>query len=307
MAKFGKRKYNLTDFFSNYFNNFGRMLLANLFFCIPLAGFSTGLYFLMMKNNGISIFLVLLLIPLMSPFFAGLINSLRKLTAEKKVHPVKDFFGGIKQNWKFFFVNSIMLYLFSAGLWLSIEYIKSNPGNTLFIIYMILMCLADLIFILVELSAVVMAVTVDIKFPELVRNSFILIVNGFTNHLKTLLTLLFAAAVIYSIAALINNPIISLIVLGVLMLTIIPSMVLYIIVYNSYQNIEKHVIDPYLEEKKHEQKLSLQKAEDEKLTIEDLQPLAIGDPEEYVSLNGKTIKRKTVVKMIEARRNSIES
>ena len=35
--------------------------------------------------------------------------------------------------------------------------------------------------------------------------------------------------------------------------------------------------------------------------------LAKGDPEEYVFLNGKTVKRKTVIKMIEVRKNTQQS
>ena len=41
---------------------------------------------------------------------------------------------------------------------------------------------------------------------------------------------------------------------------------------------------------------------DELLTVEDLLPLSEGDPEEYVFLNGKTVKRKTVQKMIEVKK-----
>ena len=36
----GKKKYSLAEFFSGYFDNFGNMLLVNLFYCIPLAVFS---------------------------------------------------------------------------------------------------------------------------------------------------------------------------------------------------------------------------------------------------------------------------
>ena len=45
------------------------------------------------------------------------------------------------------------------------------------------------------------------------------------------------------------------------------------------------------------------KENDEKLTVEELEPLAKGDPEEYVFLNGKTVKRKNIIKMIEVRKN----
>ena len=36
----GKKKYSLADFFSGYFDSFVKMLLVNIFYCIPLAVFS---------------------------------------------------------------------------------------------------------------------------------------------------------------------------------------------------------------------------------------------------------------------------
>lgn len=305
MAQTKKRKYNLTDFFSVYFENFGKLLLVNLLFCIPLALCLGGIYLIVRQTGSVSLFVVLLTIPLMSPFFAGLTNVLRKMTAEKTFRPIRDFFGGIRHNWGFFLINSILLYFLSAGMWIGIEYCKSTPDNSMFVVYTIIMAITAVIFLLVDLSAVVMSVTVELKFPELIRNSFILIINGFTNHLKTLLTLLFSAAVIYSIVALINQVMAVLIVMGVLTITIIPTLLMYIIVYNSYQNIEKHVISPYAQQKQEEQRIRLEKEAEDQLTVEDLLPLAKGDPEEYVFLNGKTVKRKTVIRMIEVRKNQL--
>lgn len=87
------------------------------------------------------------------------------------------------------------------------------------------------------------------------------------------------------------------------MFTVIPSFIIYIIVYNSYQNIERIVIQPYIKSQKDEKLMQLQKEKDDKLTVEELERLAKGDPEEYVFLNDKTVKRKTILKMIEVRKN----
>ena len=79
---------------------------------------------------------------------------------------------------------------------------------------------------------------------------------------------------------------------------------MYIIIYNSYQTVDKYIIVPFSEEAKRARQKELDKQRDEELTIEDLESLAEGDPEEYVFLNGKTVKRKTVLRMIEVRKNN---
>lgn len=301
MAANASRKYGLSDFFANYFSNFGRLLLANLLFCVPLAILGGGVVLLTNRLGSLSMFVVFLLIPLMSPFFGGLFNVCRKLTADQGFHPLKDFFRGVRDNWLFFLVNSMMLYALTVGFYIMVPLSRSADSSGL-TMYLITMIITAAVFVLAEFSAVVMAVSVELKFADIFKNSFILLLKGFANHLRTLLSLLFLGFVVYSIAALINEMTIVLIVTGVLVLTVLPVMTVYIITYNAYQTIEKHIIQPYSKEvQQAEQQRRLQEQEDA-LTIADLEPLAKGDPEEYVYLNGKTVKRKVILQMISVRR-----
>ena len=305
MAYARERKYSLGDFFSCLMSNFGRLLLANVLFSIPLAVF-TGTFVFIMLRRGISVFAVFLLIPLMSPFSAGLINVCRKISADRKCSTFKDYFGGIRNNWKFFLVNSFFLYILSVSVWASTAFFSQNNSGIM-IVLMIFMILTAVLFVLIELSAVVMAVSVELKFAEIIRNSLIMVINGFTNHLKTLLSLIFMASILYTIVVLMPTPLVSLIVLTVLTVTVVPSTAFMILVYNSYQNVEKIVIKPYLKQKQEEARDRLEKEKEDSLTVEDLMPLSIGDPEEYVFLNGKTVKRKTILKMIEVRKSGEQS
>lgn len=299
-----KRKYNLTEFFGNFFANFGRLMIVNILFSIPLAAFVGVLFLIGSQGGGVSFLLVFMLIPLMSPFFAGLTNVCRKLTSVGKVRPIKDFFSGIASNWLFFLVNSVFLYIFSMSVWASAQFFRGMEMSIELVAYLITIILTAILFIFVELSAVVMAVSVELKFTEIIKNSFVLVIKGITNHLKTLFSLMFALTLVYSLVLLVREPIALSIIFGVLMVTVLPAFLMYIIVYNSYQTVEKLVILPFSKEQKQAAESALEKAADEALTIEDLEPLAKGDPEEYVFLNGKTVKRKTILKMIEVRKNS---
>ncbi len=306
MSVTGSRKYSLSDFFSGYFSNYGRLLLSNLLFCIPLAVFIGILVLISQFVENLSWFIIFLLIPFMSPFFAGLTNVCRKLTAEKAVRPVKDFFSGIKDNWLFFLINSILLYALTSGMFVMLALNRqADSGAVTF--YLIIISLTSLLFVLIEFSALTMSVSVELGFADIFKNSILLVGKGIVNHLKTLFALLFVAFFMYSIAALINSFIPLLVVYGILCLLSLPTLIMYIIVFNSYQTVDKYVISPFSQESRREEQKRLDKQKDEELTIEELEPLAAGDPEEYVFLNGKTVKRKTVIKMIEVRKNTQQS
>lgn len=302
MSETKTRKYSLSDFFVNYFSNFGRLLLVNIMFSIPLAVFVGGIIALTYTQHELSWFIVLLIIPFMSPFFAGLTNVCRKLTAYKKFSPIKDFFSGIKNNWLFFLVNSVFLYVLTVGLMFLIT-LRSQSGSGAVIMYMVIMLLSAALFMFMDLSAVVMAVTLDIGFSDVIKNSMVMIIKGFVNHLKTIFSLMFVAFIVYSILALINLMTPVLIVAGVLTATVLPTMVMYIISYNSYQTIEKHIILPYSQQVQKEKQARIDKEKEDAMTIEDLEPFAKGDPDEYVLFNGKTVKRKVILQMIEVRKN----
>ncbi len=302
MSDSNSRKYNLSDFFSNYFAHFGKLLVVNLLFCIPLAVLIGTAVLLTQFLGELSWFVVFLVIPLMSPFFAGLTNVCRKLTANHGMEPVRDYFNGIKQNWLFFLINSFFLYALTAGVFIIIVLNRESGSSGPIFAYMIIMLITSLVFILMDFSAVVMSVSVELGYADILKNSLVLIGKGIVNHLKTLFALLFMGFLLYTTIALIQQPIVSMILMGVLTLLFLPTLMMYTITYNSYQTIEKHIILPYSEEHQRIQRIQEEKKKDEQLTLEDLEPLAEGDPEEYVFLNGKTVKRKTILKMIEVRK-----
>ncbi len=302
MSESKSRKYGLSDFFTNYFSNFPSMLLVNALFCIPLALFIGAMVLFYRMSGEISWFVLFLAIPVMSPAFAGLTNVCRKLTATGKVSPIRDFFVGIRSNWLFFLVNSLLLYALTSGVFVMTN-LNKQAGSTSVTVYFVTTIITAILFLFVDFSAVVMAVSVELRFSDVLKNSFILIVRGFLNHLRTCFALLFIGFILYTILALVNQMLPVLIIAGVLTATVLPVIVMYTITYNSYQTIEKHIIMPYSKEMQQQKQAQLVQEKEDAMTIEDLEPLAKGDPEEYVFLNGKTVKRKTILKMIQVRQS----
>lgn len=298
----GKRKYSLSDFLSGYFGNFGKLLIVNLLFCIPLALFSGILFAVFYMTGVINILVLLSLILLLSPFFTGLAYVCKKVTERKEIAPWKDFKKGVTENLKFSLVNGAVVYVVTSGLYVTFAYFREHLDNPMVLIYLIFSALVTVVFVCAELSVTTMAVSVDLKGSALLKNSVMLILPGFRQHIKTLLTYLFISSLLFSTAAVTGNTITVLIVMGILTLLLLPALLTHIMVYNSYQTIEKIVISPYMEEHQKQRQRHEQEQKEQQITIEELEALSKGNPDEYVSLAGRMVKRSTVRKMLETKK-----
>ena len=157
-------------------------------------------------------------------------------------------------------------------------------------------------FICYENSFLTMMVTVDLSFPELVKNSVLLVAGGLFGHIKTLISFSILGIIIYSIVMFAgNNSFLIASVAALLTLSVMPVLCSYIVVFNSFQTVEKQIIVS-AEEKKETENV---KKETVNTTVDkdELEKLAKGDPEEFVFLDGRMIKRKSIIKMLEKLNN----
>lgn len=293
----------LAKFFSDYFGNFGKFFIVNILFIIPLLIFG-GLALLVSYLTGsINIFIWFLLIPLMSPFCAGAFYICRKAATEQTVNPVKDFFKGIKSNWKYFLINSLILYAVVSGLWMTYSFYRDNLDNTMIIVAFVFSVIFTLYFAFMEFLIPVMSVSVELKFIEILKNSVVLALGGFVNNLKTTLSLMLVGSVIFTIIQLTGNIILGLIITGILLIVILPVFCIYIITFNTYKTVEKFVIKPYAEA--HAEETKQQEKEDavSEFDEDELKKLADGNPDEFVFLNGRMLKRSAIQKILENKKN----
>lgn len=291
-------KNGLAKFFSDYFGNFGKFFIVNILFNVPLLIFG-GLAFLLSHLTGtINIFVWFLLIPLMSPFFAGSFYICRKIATDQPVNPVRDFFKGLKDNWKYFLINSIILYAIVSGLWVTYGFYRDNLGNPMIIAALVFSVIFTLYFAFMEFLIPVMSVSVELKFIEILKNSVVLALGGFVNNLKTTLSLMFVFSVIFTLIQFTGNIILGLIITGILLIVILPLFCIYIVTFNSYKTVEKFVIKPYAEEHAEETRQQEREEAVSELDEDELRKLADGNPDEFVFLNGRMLKRSAIQNML---------
>ena len=95
MKKGKQRIYSLIDFFTCMMDQFGQVIIVDLLYSIPVLIFG-GIMFGLSFVTTLNIFIVFLLIPLLSPFTAGLFYCAGRVTLKEKLSAVRDFKKGMK-------------------------------------------------------------------------------------------------------------------------------------------------------------------------------------------------------------------
>lgn len=293
--------YKLADFFSCFFDNFGKMFTANLLFDIPLIVFAGVIALTSYILGHINIFVCFLLIPLISPFFFGLMYVCRKLTLKEKFSPAKDFFKGVRENFKYSVLNGMIVYIIVLGMWLAFSFYRDNLEQPLIIVSFVFSIILGIYFLFMEFLISTMIVSVELKFMEILKNSVVLTLAGFFGNIKTLISFMLVFSIIFTIFSLVGNLIVSIIIIALLVIILLPALCTYIITFNAYQTIEKYVIAPYNEEHAEENRQQQKESAVSEMNIDELCELAQGNPDEFIFLNGRMLKRSAIQKMVEKR------
>lgn len=304
MSQTVQQDYRLGKFFDRYRSNFPKLLCVNLLFAIPLAVFIGIMALITYLTGGVNIYIAAFGIPFLSPFFAALTYIAKKLTVRQEIRPVKDFIKGIKDNWKYFLINSFLVYIIFIGLYITFSFYQYFSDIPTITVSIIMTSIVTLFFLFMEFTIPVMAVSVDLKFMQIIKNAVFFVLLGLTNNLKTLLSLLFVFCILFSLVQFSFLPIVTICFLAVVTLTLLPVLLVYIVVFNSYQIIEKNIINPYLKEHQSNPKDTETKKTHKTYDYAELERLAKGDPDEYVSLDGRMLKRSTISKMAQAHKDN---
>lgn len=287
----------LIDFLANILTeNFKTLVLTNLLLDIPLVIIAGIIALISYFLGGIYAFIVMLVIPLLAPFSAGVFYIVRNIAKGEKIKIAEQFKRGIKDNAFQFFLQGLIHYFVFSGFYVAFEFYRNDLSNPLIISALVASIIVALIYIFMTFNMGMMTVTVKLRSIDIFKNSLLLSFMAIIQNGKTLLALLFIFALIFSIVFLISDMIIAVCVLAALMLFILPTLIFLIIGYNSYPAIKDFVIDSKVEKKSQEEKKEVILPQ---LTAEELEGYAEGDPNEYVYVDGKMVKRATVLKMLE--------
>lgn len=294
------KEMRTTRFFNLYFSKFKYIVLSNFLFLVPVLIAAAYIYGTYIFFDGLNIIASTAAIILLNPFVAGLTLVSRYIYTEKEFSVVKTFFRGIKENWAKFLAHGVILYAVFAISYFSIGlYYSGTKSNVLFWVPLAITAIIALFALFSSYYTNIMTVTMDIKLKDIYRNCALFSFGELKNNIFVTFALLIFAAVIFTLAVILNNPLAFLIIVGVLTVFIIPSTIQYIITFYVYDNMVG-ILD---KSKKNERKSKAEKAsvktQVDKDEAEEISRLAPQTQDEYIFHNGKMIKRSAVEKQLQ--------
>lgn len=292
----------MVNLFSIYFKNLPKLLLANLLFAVPFVLF-TGLFnFLGSKLQVMSIFVALLCVVFVTPFFAGITLVTRNLVRDESVTSiVKLFFKGIKENYKKFIFHGIVLYFAVLACYFSVAlYWNLSKTSGLFYLPLVLTSIITLACVFAFYYIPVMTVTLDLPLKYIYKNSFLFSFGEFKNNLFATVGLfilfLIGATTFLSVWWL-------LLIFIVLFLPSTASFIVNFYVYDDMMSLNESKAEKSQEIqdkiKIQNDKLHKENIENvvEKLDFSSLDLDENKDGEEFLYFNGKMLKRRVLIQM----------
>lgn len=254
------QKKRFFHFFELYFRKFWKLITLNLIyilFCIPIVT--------------------------IGPATAAMTYILKNYTMERPVFLWSDFLEAFKKNWKKSFVmgviDVVVLFLtFTAYRFYSAQV----ESNNFFYVPLVLVLSIGFIALLASMYMFIMIPILDMKFRPMLKNALLLSIIGIkTNLITTVFVLLISLLMFFFFPFTI--------------LLIIPlyfSTVWFIMTFNSFQYVEKYIINPYYEQsgERRPDVLYMDDREEDEFIFEDIGSQEVPVETKKTGKRAKTIK-----------------
>lgn len=304
-----KTKLGITRFFTGYFQNFHKLLLANVLFAVPLLIFGGGFYLLNTVTNLNLSFVYMLPIIFVFPFFSGVTVITRNIVKGEENIPVfKLFIKTVKDNFKQFLVHGFFLYFAVFFCYSSVTIywnLAKQNGIFFFLFGIVTIISVAMLFMFYYIPA--MTVTFDLSLNDIYKNAFLMsfgeLKNNFFSTLGLFLLFIFCATVFFTA----SNATALIILTIILIVFIIPSTASYIMNFYVYKGMESIITNKSeksaeIQDKIQQEKIKNAKKNNVEIAKEILDFSNVDldekkDGEEYLYFNGKMIKRRVLIDM----------
>lgn len=300
-----KQKMGIARFFTGYLKNLHKILLTNILFAVPLAGFTALFFWLNSLLHPLFDMVLFLAVIFVYPFFAGVTAVTRNIAREDEdVRVIKTYFSAIRDNLKYFIVHGVVLYFAIFFSYASLTYYwKMAQSNSVFLGVFIVTAIIVLAAVFVFYSVPVMTVTFDLSLKDIYKNSFLMSFGELKNNLLASLGLFLLALFCATIFITVPSFTILLITMAVLALLVIPATASFIINFYIFKDMMTMIGE---EAEPSDTDDVISPSESVKLDFSSLDLDEKKDGEEYLFFNGKMIKRKVLIKMRDRQENENE-
>ncbi len=277
--------------FKNFKNNFKELFISNLFFSIP---FIILQLLLLLSNQFIpmSIFLYLIPVIILAPFYGGLTYVAKEIIIGNTVNKHKTFIEGFKKNFKQMLILGIIYYILILISYFAIVlYYSAGLQNSMFFIMLGLAVILAILIFATMFYVPILSITIDLKIFHILKNAALMAVFEIPTNFVIILSLLAITAIVSSIFMLLSNFILIVIFSCLLSLIILPMLIAFLINSLAYPKIERLITDTSSKPQSN--------VENKTLSQEDLNSLNLTKDmlkgnDDYIFINGRMIKKSLV-------------
>ena len=237
-----EKNYQRQGFFKLYFANFKTMFVGNLLFSVPLIVFGAIIYVLaLLTHQTKNIWFLGLIIPLVYPFFSGVTQITKDIVRipSRPVSAVKSFRKGMKNNFLYFLLYGVLLYIaFLISYYSLLFYYKMALTESMFYIPLFVAVLISLFLLFMSFSLPILTVTLKLKLRYYFKNAALMAIGELPMNFYVLITTCVLLSACFTISVLTPYFMTGLFVIGVSLFLILPTGISYCSVYRLYPKIE---------------------------------------------------------------------
>ena len=227
LAKNAPKKKPFFRFWEMYFERFWKMIKLSLL---------TTLFSLPIITVG--------------PAIAGMTKVLRKYTLDKDTFMFHDFIEGFSKDLLKTIPTGILDIIMTLSLYSALQVYpafaeaakEAGGSGTLYYILCVISVGFALTVLMMNFFIYPMIVATELSYINIIKNSFKLVVISLKTNIITLLIILLTAAIV--VVSAVISPF-TLVMVPVFLVSFLG----FVIMFNSYPQIQKYVIDPYYAEK----------------------------------------------------------
>lgn len=203
----------------------------------------------LMKLNMLT-FLFCIPIVTIGPALAGMTKVLRNYTLDKSAFIFHEFWKGFSQNWKKSLPIGLLDTLFTisavtaAQVYPQLAHAAEEAGKsgTFYMVLCVISVSFALTLLMMNFYIMPMIIATELSLKDIVKNSFFLSCVALKKNVVTLIIVALIAALFVIFFAISPPGLLLLPVWGI-------TFTGFVIMYNSYPQIQKYVINPYYEER----------------------------------------------------------
>ncbi len=316
-----RKKLGFELLLSKLRSNLGRLILVNLLFSLPLAASLAVAMVLYVYVIKVSILAIPLAIVFMSPFYSGVVVLAREYSRNVKDKKIfSTYIKAVKDNGLRFLLWGSIMYLGIVSSFFGFKLYASMAASFGWIFYVIMFFLfvIAVFFLFLSFTVPLMTVSFDLKQKDIYKNSALMTFGELKNNFFATLGIIAYGAIVMLpfviisyVSSLIPLLLAKILLIGYLAFAVfglIPAPCALIISHYLYPNMYTVITgediskgknsDPIfdIKEKTQSEPSNAQSSQEPELDMEELKN---GDGEEYIFYQGKMIKRKLLLNILE--------